>query len=134
MDQSLAPPLVTKRCNTPGVEASDDGAHGPGGASRRQPGHAAADNQHLHTNAAVRSNWRARGATTGAVTPRLTFAGGTFPAAVIWPVKNRPKLLAASTTALYLRGRAEVRRRGDPRRGVGGGGALIRTPRCWPWS
>lgn len=32
-----------------------------------------------------------------------TFAGGTFPAAVICPVKNRPKLLAASTTALYLK-------------------------------
>lgn len=32
----------------------------------------------------------------------VTFAGGTFPAAVIWPVKNLPKLLAARTTALYL--------------------------------
>lgn len=32
-----------------------------------------------------------------------TFAGGTFPAAVICPVKKRPKLLAASTTALYLK-------------------------------
>lgn len=32
----------------------------------------------------------------------LTFAGGTFPAAVICPVKKRPKLLAAKTTALYL--------------------------------
>ena len=28
-----------------------------------------------------------------------TLAGGTLPAAVIWPVKKRPKLLAASTTA-----------------------------------
>lgn len=37
-------------------------------------------------------------------TPMLrTFAGGTFPAAVICPVKKRPKLLAASTTALYLK-------------------------------
>lgn len=32
-----------------------------------------------------------------------TFAGGTFPAAVICPVKKRPKLFAASTTALYLK-------------------------------
>lgn len=32
----------------------------------------------------------------------LTLAGGTFPAAVIWPVKNLPKWLAARTTALYL--------------------------------
>ena len=30
-----------------------------------------------------------------------TFAGGTRPAAVIWPVKKRPKWLAASMTALY---------------------------------
>ncbi len=29
-----------------------------------------------------------------------TLAGGTRPAAVIWPVKNRPNWLAASTTAL----------------------------------
>ena len=29
----------------------------------------------------------------------ITFAGGTLPAAVIWPVKKRPKLFAASTTA-----------------------------------
>ena len=28
-----------------------------------------------------------------------TFAGGILPAAVIWPVKNRPKCWAASTTA-----------------------------------
>ena len=28
-----------------------------------------------------------------------TFAGGTLPAAVTWPVKNRPKTFAASTTA-----------------------------------
>ena len=28
-----------------------------------------------------------------------TFAGGIRPAAVIWPVKNRPKCWAASTTA-----------------------------------
>jgi hypothetical protein len=28
-----------------------------------------------------------------------TFAGGTFPAAVIWPVKKRPKWCAASITA-----------------------------------
>lgn len=31
-----------------------------------------------------------------------TFAGGTLPAAVICPVKKRPKLFAANTTALYL--------------------------------
>ncbi len=30
-----------------------------------------------------------------------TLAGGTFPAAVIWPVKKRPKWFAASTTARY---------------------------------
>ena len=30
-----------------------------------------------------------------------TFAGGTLPAAVTWPVKNRPKLLPASITARY---------------------------------
>lgn len=29
-----------------------------------------------------------------------TLAGGTLPAAVIWPVKNRPKWFAANTTAL----------------------------------
>ena len=29
-----------------------------------------------------------------------TLAGATFPAAVIWPVKNLPKLLLASITAL----------------------------------
>ena len=29
----------------------------------------------------------------------ITFAGGTLPAAVIWPVKKRPKLFAASITA-----------------------------------
>ena len=29
-----------------------------------------------------------------------TLAGGTFPAAVIWPVRNLSKLLVASTTAL----------------------------------
>ena len=28
-----------------------------------------------------------------------TFAGGTLPAAVTWPVKNRPKTCAASMTA-----------------------------------
>jgi hypothetical protein len=28
-----------------------------------------------------------------------TFAGGTLPAAVTWPVKNRPKWCAASITA-----------------------------------
>ena len=28
-----------------------------------------------------------------------TFAGGTLPAAVTWPVKNRPKVWAASITA-----------------------------------
>ena len=28
-----------------------------------------------------------------------TFAGGTFPAAVTWPVKNRPNSCAASITA-----------------------------------
>ncbi len=28
-----------------------------------------------------------------------TLAGGTLPAAVIWPVKKRPKCWAASTTA-----------------------------------
>ena len=28
-----------------------------------------------------------------------TLAGGIFPAAVIWPVKKRPKTLAASMTA-----------------------------------
>ena len=28
-----------------------------------------------------------------------TVAGGTLPAAVTWPVKNRPKAWAASTTA-----------------------------------
>lgn len=33
----------------------------------------------------------------------VTLAGGTFPAAVIWPVKNLPKWFAARTTALYLR-------------------------------
>lgn len=38
-----------------------------------------------------------------------TFAGGTFPAAVICPVKNRPKLLAANTTALYLKGQSNMR-------------------------
>lgn len=41
---------------------------------------------------------------------KLAFAGGTFPAAVICPVKKRPKLLAASTTALYLRGQTERRK------------------------
>lgn len=30
-----------------------------------------------------------------------TLAGGSLPAAVIWPVKNLPKWLAASITALY---------------------------------
>ena len=30
-----------------------------------------------------------------------TLAGGILPAAVIWPVKKRPKLLAASITARY---------------------------------
>ena len=30
-----------------------------------------------------------------------TFAGGTFPAAVTWPVKNRPNSCAASITARY---------------------------------
>ena len=30
-----------------------------------------------------------------------TLAGGTLPAAVTWPVKNRPKACAASTTARY---------------------------------
>ena len=30
-----------------------------------------------------------------------TLAGGKRPAAVIYPVKKRPKLFAASTTALY---------------------------------
>ena len=37
-------------------------------------------------------------AATPAPTTR-TFAGGTLPAAVTWPVKKRPKLLAASITA-----------------------------------
>lgn len=36
-----------------------------------------------------------------------TFAGGTLPAAVICPVKKRPKLFAASTTALYLKQKAK---------------------------
>ena len=31
----------------------------------------------------------------------ITLAGGTFPAAVICPVKKRPKLFAASITARY---------------------------------
>ena len=31
-----------------------------------------------------------------------TLAGGTRPAAVIWPVKKRPKWLAASMTALRV--------------------------------
>ena len=30
-----------------------------------------------------------------------TFAGGTLPAAVTWPVKNRPNSWAASITARY---------------------------------
>ena len=30
-----------------------------------------------------------------------TLAGGIFPAAVIWPVKKRPKCWAASTMARY---------------------------------
>ena len=30
-----------------------------------------------------------------------TFAGGTFPAAVIWPAKNLPNTFAASTTERY---------------------------------
>ena len=30
-----------------------------------------------------------------------TLAGGTLPAAVIWPLKKRPKALAASITARY---------------------------------
>ena len=34
-----------------------------------------------------------------------TLAGGTRPAAVIWPVKKRPKWLAASITALQRGGR-----------------------------
>jgi hypothetical protein len=29
----------------------------------------------------------------------MTLAGGTLPAAVIWPVKKRPKCCAASMTA-----------------------------------
>lgn len=33
-----------------------------------------------------------------------TLAGGTRPAAVIWPVKKRSKCCAASTTALQGRG------------------------------
>lgn len=43
---------------------------------------------------------------------KLTFAGGTFPAAVICPVKKRPKLLAASTTDLYLRRGGQDRAQG----------------------
>ena len=39
----------------------------------------------------------ARPATPAPIT--MIFAGGTLPAAVTWPVKNRPKLLAASITA-----------------------------------
>ena len=38
-----------------------------------------------------------------ATPPPITkiFAGGNLPAAVIWPVKNLPKWLAAKRTALY---------------------------------
>ena len=39
----------------------------------------------------------ARPATPAPMT--MTFAGGTLPAAVIWPVKKRPKCWAASITA-----------------------------------
>jgi hypothetical protein len=39
----------------------------------------------------------ARPATPAPMT--MTLAGGTLPAAVIWPVKKRPKALAASMTA-----------------------------------
>ena len=57
-----------------GIKGTDDRPHALGCANRRKTGNSSPDDQNL---------WQVE----------------SLPAAVIWPVKNRPKCWAASTTA-----------------------------------